>query len=89
MQWIRDYVQFNGGGLIFIDGRMERLVNFAGSPLSDLFPVRFWGDRALSSMSMRVRFRSAGGAQAPLMLAANTADNLTIWNDLPGPRWAA
>ena len=89
MQWIRDYVQFNGGGLIFIDGRMERLVNFAGSPLSDLFPVRFWGDRALSSMNMRVRFRSAGGAQAPLMLAANTADNLTIWNDLPGPRWAA
>jgi len=89
MQWIRDYVQFNGGGLIFIDGRMERLVNFAGSPLFDLFPVRFWGERALSSMNMRVRFRSAGGAQAPLMLAANTADNLTIWNDLPGPRWAA
>ncbi|MDP7011064.1 MAG: VWA domain-containing protein [Verrucomicrobiota bacterium] len=89
MQWIRDYVQFNGGGLICIDGRMERLVNFAGSPLFDLFPVRFWGDRALSSMKMRVRFRSAGGAQAPLMLAANTADNVTIWNDLPGPRWAA
>ena len=91
MQWIRDYVQFNGGGLICIDGRMERLASFVNplTPLTDLFPVRFFGDRALSSMKMRVRFRSAGGAQAPLMLAANTADNLTIWNDLPGPRWAA
>ena len=91
MQWIRDYVQFNGGGFICIDGRMERLANFANpvTPLTDLFPVRFFGDRVLSSMKMRVRFRSAGGAQTPLMLAANTADNLTIWNDLPGPRWAA
>jgi len=89
LQWLRDFVQFNGGGLICIDGRLERQVSFAATPVGDLYPVRFLGNRELSSMDLRVRFRSAGGAQAPLMLAASTAENIRIWNDLPGPRWAA
>ena len=89
LQWIREFVQFNGGGLICLDGRMERHVNFMNTPLRDLYPVQFAGTRALSSMDLKLQFRSAGGAQAPLMLAADTAANLKIWNELPGPRWAA
>jgi hypothetical protein len=87
--WLRHFVQYNGGGLICIDGRMEGHVKFTATVLRDLYPVRFMGNNALSSMDLQLRFRSAGGAQAPLMLAANTAANLKIWNDLPAPRWAA
>ncbi len=91
LQWMRDFVQLNGGGMIFIDGRMERHFNFSGTPVYDLLPVKLaaQGQTELRSLETSLRFRSAGGAQAPLMLAADSASNLKIWNDLPGPRWAA
>ena len=91
LQWVRDFVQLNGGGMIFIDGRMERHFNFSGTPVYDLLPVKLaaQGQTELRSLETSLRFRSAGGAQAPLMLAADSASNLKIWNDLPGPRWAA
>ena len=91
LQWMREFVQFNGGGMIFIDGRMERHFNFIGTPVYDLLPVKLaaQGQTELRSLETSLRFRSAGGAQAPLMLAADSASNLKIWNDLPGPRWAA
>ena len=87
--WLRQYGQYNGGGLICIDGRMEGHFKYTATALRDLYPVQFLGARPLHSMDLRLRFRSAGGAQAPLMLAANTAANLKIWNELPAPRWAA
>ena len=40
LQWVRDFVQLNGGGMIFIDGRMERHFNFSGTPVYDLLPVK-------------------------------------------------
>ena len=89
LTWLKQFVQFNGGGLICIDGRMEGHYKFAATDLRELYPVQFLGAPALNSMDLELRFRNAGGAQAPLMLAANTAANLRIWNDLPAPRWAA
>ena len=88
-QWIKDAVQFNGAGLIFIDGRQEGLSRLAAGTLQPLFPVRFAGPRFVSKMDMTWRYRGAGGSQAPHLLSGDTASNLRIWSELPGPRWLA
>ena len=89
LQWIKDSVQFNGGGVIFIDGRQEGLSRLAAGTLQPLFPVKMAGPRFISKMDMTWRFRGAGGSQAPHQLSGDTASNLRIWGELPGPRWIA
>ncbi len=89
LQWIKDSIQFNGGGLIFIDGRQEGLAHLAVGTLQPLFPVKMAGPRFDSSMDMTWRFRGAGGSQAPHLLSGDPAGNLRIWSKLPGPRWVA
>ena len=89
--WLKQFVQVNGGGMIFIDGRMEKLSNFSRTPVYDLLPVKLAaaGQTELRSLGTRLRFRGGGGKKGPLMLDDDTAANLRIWNDLPGPRWVA
>ncbi len=84
-EWLRGFVEF-GGGMIFLDGRQERLASYAPTAMGSLFPVR-WGDVPLEQTPMQWRFRSAGGAQAPLALVADPAENIKLWAGLPGPRW--
>ena len=88
--WLKQFVQVNGGGMIFIDGRMERHFSFAGTPIYDLLPVKLAaiGQTEVRSLGTRFRFQG-GGKKSPLMLDDDTAANLRIWNDLPGPRWVA
>ncbi|MSR42926.1 MAG: VWA domain-containing protein [Pedosphaera sp.] len=85
LQWLREFVEF-GGGMIFLDGQQERLASYLPTALGPLFPVR-WGASLLEQTPMQWRFRSAGGAQAPLALAADPAENIKLWAGLPGPRW--
>ena len=89
--WLKQFVQVNGGGMIFIDGRMERHFSFVGTPVYDLLPVKLAaiGQTEVRSLGARLRFRGGGGKKGPLMLDDDTAANLRIWNDLPGPRWVA
>ena len=85
LQWLREFVEF-GGGLIFLDGQQERLASYLPTAIGQLFPVR-WGATLLEQTPMQWRFRSAGGAQAPLALVADPAENIKLWAGLPGPRW--
>lgn len=86
LQWLREFVEF-GGGMIFLDGRQERLASYSPTVIGPMFPVR-WGATLLEQTPMTWRFRSAGGAQAPLALDGDPAANIKLWNALPGPHWA-
>ena len=90
--WLNQFVRFNGGGMIFIDGRMERHAGFAATPFADLLPVKFptAGQRSeMRSLETRLRFPKNLGASEPLRLDDDTLANLRIWNELSGPRWVA
>ena len=89
--WLNQFVRFNGGGMIFIDGRMERHASFIGTPIDNLLPVKLAaiGRTEVRSLETRLRFPKNLGASEPLKLDDDTASNLRIWNDLPGPRWVA
>ena len=76
--------------MIFIDGRMERHANFAGTPVDDILPVKLAvaGQRTeIRSLGTSLRFPKNLGASEPLKLDNDAATNLRIWKDLPGPRW--
>ncbi len=83
LQWLRDFVQYNGGGIVFIDGHQERLVNFAGTVLEPLFPVRWTGAADYRSLDLEYRPLSD---QDALQLSPDAAANADIWRGLPGPR---
>jgi len=83
LQWLRDFVQYNGGGIIFIDGHQERLLNFMGTALRSLFPVRWTGAEDYRSLDLRYRPLSDQGA---FQLSSDAAANADIWRGLPGPR---
>ncbi|SVE58604.1 uncharacterized protein METZ01_LOCUS511458, partial [marine metagenome] len=55
LQLLRDFVQYNGGGIIFIDGHQERLVNYTGTVLEPLFPVRWTGAADYRSLDLEYR----------------------------------
>jgi len=83
LQWLRDFVQYNGGGIVFIDGQQERLVNYKGTVLEPLFPVRWTG--AADYRSLNLEYRPLSDQDA-LQLSPDAAANADIWRGLPGPR---
>lgn len=88
LDWMREFVERRGGGIIFIDGRQEELSNFANSEIGGLFPVS-WKGPAVESPDFRFRFKAVGAAQAPLSLVPETQQNLELWGSLPGPHRVA
>jgi len=83
LQWLRDFVQYNGGGVVFIDGHQERLVNYTGTVLEPLFPVRWTG--AADYRSLNLEYRPLSDQDA-LQLSPDAVANVDIWRGLPGPR---
>ena len=83
LQWLRDFVQYNAGGIIFIDGHQERLVNYTGTVLGPLFPVRWTGVEDYRSLDLEYRPLSDRDA---IQLAPDAAANAELWRGLPGPR---
>ena len=51
MDWIRDFVEKRGGGIIFIDGPRQKLKKFGGTPILDLAPVEWIEDEGVLDVS--------------------------------------
>jgi hypothetical protein len=88
LEWIREFVEKRGGGVIFIDGRQEPLASHLNSPLAPLLPVG-WQGHPLGDAPVQLKLTARGGALTPLTLVANPAENTALWSALPGPRWSA
>jgi hypothetical protein len=87
-QWLRDFVEVRGGGLIFIDGRNDPLPTLAGTPVGALLPVS-WQGAPLVGADLELTLTPAGTAAGALALAATPPENETVWSRLPAPRWIA
>jgi hypothetical protein len=57
LEWIKDFVERRGGGVIFLDGRQVQLVNYAGTPIGPLLPVD-WGQDPLAGTGLRLVWAS-------------------------------
>lgn len=83
LQWLREFVQFNAGGMIFIDGHYERLASYNNSPLQPLFPVTWPGAQDYKSLSLAYRPLTD---EAALQLAPDAKASADIWAGFSGPR---
>ncbi|NDE96818.1 MAG: VWA domain-containing protein, partial [Verrucomicrobia bacterium] len=84
LEWLRDFVGQRGGGVIFVDGRQERLASLAQSALAPLFPVSFEG-RPLDGVTMIFRLAATGSSLTPLTLVADPLENERVWSFMPAP----
>ena len=88
LEWIRDFVGQRGGGVIFVDGRQERLASLQQSALAPLFPVSFEG-RPIDGVTMNFQLKATGSSLTPLMLTSDPLENARLWWFLPSPHWLA
>ncbi len=85
LQWIRQFVEFRGGGLLLIDGRRGHLAFQEGHPLLPLLPVTRLQE-PLSGTDWQLRLTPSGQRQNALMLVPSQEANQRLWNELPPPR---
>ena len=95
LQWLLEFVENRGGGIVFIDGQRGNLRDYIETPVGKLLPVRWLsageegrgGDRP--KMPIRLGLSSAGVEFAPLRFAPTGAENEEIWGRLRPPHWYA
>ena len=86
LQWLKDFVELRGGGLVFIDGSRQGLKSLAASSVGDLIPVKRLTAEGTLSTAALWRLTPTGQALFALRLAADDTDNATLWEKLPPPR---
>ncbi len=84
-QWIREFIELRGGGLVFIDGSRSHLQFREDHPLAPLLPVTRL-DNTATSTATQLRLTPTGSNRNALMLAPAKADNERLWQELPAPR---
>lgn len=85
LQWIRDFVEFRGGGLMFIDGNRGNLDFEEDNPLAALLPVTRL-ESPLNTPPSRLQLTPLGEKRNAFILAPSQDANLDLWRRLPAPR---
>ena len=90
LQWLKDFVEQRGGGMIMIDGSREGLKSLAASAAGELLPVKWLpGNRDNLAAGGHWDLTKTGQLLPALALAGDDADNRTIWQQLPAPHQTA
>ncbi|MBM3876053.1 MAG: VWA domain-containing protein [Verrucomicrobia bacterium] len=88
LDWLREFVEKRGGGLVFIDGRQEGLTNLLSTPIAPLLPVR-WQGAPLGASPVRLVVKPQTVGAGPLTLLADPVANSETWAGFRGPHWVA
>ncbi|HYE99989.1 MAG TPA: PA14 domain-containing protein [Planctomycetota bacterium] len=86
LEWLRDFVDKRGGGLLFIDGRRGHMSGYADTPLGALLPVDW---KAEGGRPTALRPTQEGAERVMLQLAPEREKSLEIWASLQAPHWVA
>ncbi|MEC9094160.1 MAG: hypothetical protein VX438_15735, partial [Planctomycetota bacterium] len=84
LQWIREFVEIRGGGMIFIDGQRGKLRKLTGTELDALLPVGTL-EPALTKLPDSFELTSKGIEQSALILDIDKQNNREFWTTLPAP----
>ena len=83
-QWLTEFVEVRGGGMIFIDGQRRLLLQLAESSLGSLLPVE-WVAETIASKPVALQLTDKGARESALNLAVDETQNRRFWNELPAP----
>ncbi|MFT4557229.1 MAG: hypothetical protein ACI92S_002592, partial [Planctomycetaceae bacterium] len=84
LQWLRDFVEIRGGGLIFVDGQRGTLKQLSDENLGSLLPVE-WSIAPIAARPSSLQLTETGAATSALRLVADDAPNRRFWTKLPAP----
>lgn len=83
-EWLREFVEIRGGGIVFIDGQRGRLLDLTEQSLATLLPIE-WLPGALSAKPSALQLSEKGAAQPFLKLKPEDQANRRFWSQLPPP----
>ena len=83
-QWIREFVETRGGGLIFIDGSRGRMKAFSDQDLGPLLPVE-WLSTVVSTQPTMLQLTEKGSRETALTFEVDATANRRFWTELPPP----
>jgi len=86
LQWIQDFVAKRGGAIIFIDGALGHLKEYAGTPLAPLFPIE-WKEAGVRDGITSLQLTPEAARLAPFALANDRSQNAEVWSHLQPPHW--
>lgn len=86
LDWLREFVEIRGGGVIFVDGQRELLRSFTGTPVAPLLPVEWTASPASNTPPVHLELSEAGASVSSLQLAADKLQSAKLWKELPPPK---
>jgi hypothetical protein len=84
LQWLRDFVEIRGGGLIFVDGQRGSLKQLSDENLGSLLPVE-WSVAPIAARPSSLQLTEKGASTSALRLVVDEAPNRKFWSKLPAP----
>jgi len=83
-EWLREFVETRGGGMIFVDGQRGELQKLPDRGAGSLLPVE-WLPEVITTRPVRLQLTDRGAAEAALSLATDPQQNRRFWTELPAP----
>jgi len=83
-QWLSEFVETRGGGIVFIDGQRGRLRQLASTKLGSLIPVE-WLNETISAKPTLLQLTEKGASESALRLSPDAEQNRRFWTELPPP----
>lgn len=91
IDWLMEFVEKRGGGLILIDGARTNLRGWTQGKTASLMPVTWTGEGGGPAGGKRITWSlSSDGEREPaLRLSDSPSANTTLWPTLPDMLWAS
>ena len=83
-QWLSEFVETRGGGMIFVDGQRGLLRQLAIQSFGSLLPVE-WLNETVPAKLTSLQLTEKGASEDALKLAAEDIQNRRFWTELPPP----
>jgi hypothetical protein len=88
LDWLVEFVEKRGGGLVLIDGVRGGLKDWAKGRTAGLIPVN-WPANLSTAKAYTWQLTTDGERQPGLRLSDSPSANMTLWPSLPEMTWAA
>jgi hypothetical protein len=88
LEWIVEFVEKRGGGLIMVDGQRGKLDEWANGKTAPLIPVKF-GPSSIKHPPSSIELTSDGQRFDALRLSDSPSANTSLWPTLPKVNWHA
>ena len=89
IEWLTEFVEKRGGGLIFVDGERGHVHSWSKSKAAGLIPVQWTGDAKGMQGPLTWHLTTQAGRTPALRLSDSPSANASLWSTLPQSMWSA